>query len=140
VISYLQGLPSKFVELGRNILNGLWDGLKSIWEDIAGWFTGIWDWVLDKIGDIKDGMSDAQDAANSADGHHASGLDYVPHNGYRAVLHEGERVLTAEENRKYQNGSGGGPTFIFNSPVPLTEIECRRQMLLAQRDAAMKFE
>ncbi|MHB8173326.1 MAG: hypothetical protein ACYDFU_02545, partial [Nitrospirota bacterium] len=33
------------------------------------------------------------------DGSHASGLDYVPFNGYRAILHRGERVLTAEENR-----------------------------------------
>ncbi len=30
---------------------------------------------------------------------HAAGLSYVPYDGYRAVLHEGERVLTAAENR-----------------------------------------
>ena len=29
---------------------------------------------------------------------HAGGLDYVPYNGYRAELHEGEAVLTAAEN------------------------------------------
>ena len=29
----------------------------------------------------------------------ASGLDYVPYDGFRASLHEGERVLTAEENK-----------------------------------------
>lgn len=33
------------------------------------------------------------------DGSHANGLDYVPFDGYRAVLHKGERVQTASEAR-----------------------------------------
>lgn len=33
------------------------------------------------------------------DGSHANGLDYVPFDGYRAVLHRGERVQTAAEAR-----------------------------------------
>ena len=32
-------------------------------------------------------------------GSHADGLDYVPYDGYVAELHEGERVLTKQENR-----------------------------------------
>jgi len=36
-------------------------------------------------------------------GSHASGLDYVPFNGYRAELHLGEAVLTANENINYRN-------------------------------------
>lgn len=35
------------------------------------------------------------------DGSHAAGLAFVPKDGYRAELHYGERVLTAEENRAY---------------------------------------
>ena len=37
----------------------------------------------------------------------AYGIQYVPYNGYRAVLHEGERVLTASENREYKKNTGG---------------------------------
>ena len=41
------------------------------------------------------------------DGSHALGLDYVPFNGYLAELHEGEGVLTAEENRIWQRFRNG---------------------------------
>jgi len=38
---------------------------------------------------------------DGADGSHAGGLPYVPFDGYRAVLHQGERVLTRRENLRY---------------------------------------
>jgi hypothetical protein len=44
-------------------------------------------------------------AAYQLDGSHANGLGFVPFNGYRAELHYGERVLTAEENRDYSGYS-----------------------------------
>ena len=46
---------------------------------------------------------------------HAGGLSYVPYNGYPARLHEGERVLTAEENRAFSSGTGGGVVITGNS-------------------------
>ena len=36
------------------------------------------------------------------------GLDYVPYNGFLASLHEGESILTAEENRAWQMFKNGG--------------------------------
>ena len=38
--------------------------------------------------------------------HHATGMGYVPYNGYHAELHRGEAVLTAAENQAYRNGMG----------------------------------
>ena len=35
---------------------------------------------------------------------HAIGLPYVPRDGYEAILHKGERVLTAQQNRQYNQG------------------------------------
>lgn len=52
-----------------------------------------------------------QTSANSHGGIHgkfATGLDYVPFDGFVAELHEGESILTAEENRiwqRFKNGS-----------------------------------
>ena len=44
------------------------------------------------------------------DGSHAMGLDYVPFNGYLAQLHEGEGILTAEENRVWRSFKAGQQT------------------------------
>jgi hypothetical protein len=40
---------------------------------------------------------------------HETGLDYVPFDGYLASLHEGESILTAEENRIWQRFKNGAP-------------------------------
>jgi hypothetical protein len=46
----------------------------------------------------------------SLDGEHENGLDYVPFDGYLAGLHEGEGILTAEENRIWQRFKNGQAT------------------------------
>lgn len=40
-------------------------------------------------------------------GSHETGLNYVPFDGYLAQLHEGEGILTAEENRVWQRFKNG---------------------------------
>lgn len=68
--------------------------------------------------DINDSVLSVADAINAlktamvaagyaVDGSHANGLDYVPFDGYKAELHEGERVLTKAENKALMNGSYG---------------------------------
>ena len=44
---------------------------------------------------------------------HAFGLDRVPYDEYPALLHEGERVLTAAEARA-QDAAGGGGGLVIN--------------------------
>ena len=47
-------------------------------------------------------------AGSILNGSHASGLDYVPFDNYLAALHEGEGILTAEENKVWQDFKKGG--------------------------------
>lgn len=48
------------------------------------------------------------------DGNHASGLGYVPFDGYMAGLHQGEMVLPRDEARAYRFGGGGRGAVIVN--------------------------
>lgn len=76
-------------------------------------------------------------AKQAASGSHANGLDYVPYNGYIAELHKGERVLTKQENVRYNKGegnaSGNGDTFIFYNTQP-NPYEYARQQKKAKRE------
>ena len=73
--------------------------------------TGIFAWVRnawnDSLGYIL--AHPIKAAANffggGNDGNHYNGLDNVPYDGYIARLHKGERILTAEENARYNSNT-----------------------------------
>lgn len=53
----------------------------------------------------------------------AFGLSYVPYDDYPAKLHEGERVLTASQNREYMSGGHGGVTVNISSMTVRSESD-----------------
>lgn len=59
---------------------------------------------------------------------YANGLNYVPYDGFPAILHKGERVLTKSEAADYNKGNSGSTyQFTFNSPQELSPAEQTRQ-------------
>jgi len=50
------------------------------------------------------------------DGFHATGLDRVPFDNYRAVLHKDERVLTASQAR---SADAGGKSIVVHAPIQI---------------------
>ena len=56
LMEWFAALPERFMEFGRNIITGLWDGLKAAWDEfsitdtIAGWAGGIKDSFAGMLG------------------------------------------------------------------------------------------
>ena len=69
---------------------------------------------------------------------YAYGLPYVPYNGYPATLHEGERVLTAAENRNYGKSSGrvviSGNNFTVREDADIDKIASALLAKIEQAD------
>lgn len=91
-----------FLEIGKSIVVGIWEGIKALWGSLTENFSGLWK-----------SLSMAQNyqitgTIAPVNGSHAGGLEYVPFDGYIAELHKGERVLTASEARGYNNRSNSG--------------------------------
>ena len=64
-----------------------------------------WQVAVDIFNGIKDGLKSLITGETS--GSHAGGLDYVPYDGYRSVLHKGEKLLTASEAANYDRRNAG---------------------------------
>lgn len=62
-------------------------------------------------------MEDLANIPNS----NAYGLKYVPYDGYPAMLHQGERVLTAEESRRQSRSGAGGLSVTITGPVSVRQ-------------------
>lgn len=111
VWDFLENLVDKFKNIGKLILDKLLEGLKESWENISNWFQEKFGFIFDMVDNIKSKFEDLipdNPFSNlfSFSGSHASGLEYVPYDGYIAQLHKGERVLTKNEAESYSsNGS-----------------------------------
>lgn len=120
-INYLKTLPKALFQIGADIFTGLWDGLKSIWQKISAWIDGVVQKIKSLFGAAKEGYSDA---TSGASGHYASGLDYVPRD-MTVRVHQGERILTKQENQRY--GESNGDTFNFYSPEAIDPVTAARE-------------
>lgn len=66
----------------------------------------------------------------------AYGMDYVPYDGFPAILHEGERVLTAQQARQQDAGSGGAGVSVTINMIGATVRQDSDIDELAERVAA----
>ena len=53
-VTFWRDLPAKFMEIGRDIIAGLLDGLREKWAEVKAWFVGLGDaipeWVRERLG------------------------------------------------------------------------------------------
>lgn len=122
--SFVKGMDNAkdvLIGAGKRVIENIKQGISASWNGLVSWFNGLWDSLF---GNRHVSVS----ASVSTNGSHAGGLAYVPFDGYIAELHKGERVLTANEARAYNDGYGtggsGGITVVQNiQSVPMTPVE-----------------
>lgn len=109
VWDFLEKLVERFKKIGALILDKLLEGLKESWNKLSAWFEEHFGYIGAIIDKLKSKMANLipnnNPISNMFSGSHASGLEYVPYDGYIAQLHKGERVLTKNENESYNNRS-----------------------------------
>lgn len=136
-VNIVLGFVQAFYDAGVSIFTGLWNGLKSVWDSIVGWVNDCISWINDKLDEwfsAADQMEGGDEKPSRSGGSHASGLDYVPYDGYRATLHQGEAVLTKNENEQRNQPSGN--MFVFNSPEPIDEVKAAQEFKRVQKELA----
>lgn len=108
-------LDVDWVNVGRDIMKALSDGLREAWNEFASQDGSIISMLSNlmnfsspigamrsfQMGNMVSGV------AGLLDGSHADGLNYVPYDGYIAELHKGEMVVPAAESEFLRSGSFG---------------------------------
>lgn len=108
-----EGVFDFFSTAGQNVVEGIKGGIAAVWGGLVSFVQGLWDGIKSIF------VIDASDVKNNtgSNSHRAGGLDYVPYNGYAADLHRGEMVLTAREAEKYRNGGKTGGDMVFQISI-----------------------
>ena len=129
LLNFIENLFPGFKEAGAKLFTGFWDGLKSIWTKITDWVSnGVK--TLAELLNPKNWFSDNGNTKSGYGRSFAAGLDNVPYDGYKATLHKGERVLTAQENKEYNAGraTNSGNTYNFYSPKAIDVAQAKRML------------
>ena len=113
------------IEIGKNIMNKLWDGLKSVWDSIAGWlqscadFVGnVWDGIVDGAKSLfKSAKEDAEDDEKADD---SDDWDYgtnSPVSGHASggFPKSGQMFVAREDGIPEMVGSWGGRAAVANN-------------------------
>lgn len=108
-----EGVFGFFSTVGQNVVEGIKGGIAAVWGGLVSFVQGLWDGIKSIF------VINASDVKNNtgSDGSHAGGMDYVPYNNYVANLHRGEMVLTADEADSYRRGKGSGNSFTLTQNI-----------------------
>lgn len=119
-VEQAKGYADDFNDVGKALTDGVAEGIKDGKSSIV---NAIVKAIRDAIRAAKDeaGMGDG-----GSDGSHRTGLREVPFDGYRAILHKGERVLTQPEAERYKKGNEGNRTENFNVYIGTVENKDER--------------
>ena len=102
LITPISDKVEEFTSIGQSVVDKIREGISNAWDSLTSWFSGLWNSLFGGLS-VNVGVSGGRARG------HAGGLDYVPYNGYPAVLHRGEAVLTSREADSWRKGGAGSP-------------------------------
>lgn len=53
ILNIFKGAGEWLMDIGRDVMRGLWNGLKEVWADIQEWFSGITSWISENKGPLR---------------------------------------------------------------------------------------
>ena len=132
----IDNIDTDDISVGAGItVSGFADKLKSIYGDVALWFESIETRIGNSVSKMMESLSmliDAGQMVVNSDGT----LGYIGYNGFTKTGGSEKYVDRGDSNNPT---SGGGDTFIFNSPKAIDEIEAAKQMKKTKQDMAEGF-
>ncbi len=102
----VEGIVNSLGEIakaGAKVVDSIIDGIAGAWGKLKDWFKGLWNGLFGGLSANVSVNGSAKGAAVGVNGSHASGLDYVPFDGYIAELHKGEMVVPKREAQTLRN-------------------------------------
>ncbi len=159
---YLNGIINFITGIFTGNWKKAWQGVKDIFSGIISTITGIFkapiNFIIDGINTFIKGLNKIKipDWVPGVGGKGLNislikklrvGMDYVPYDEMPALLHKGERVLTADENKEYvsqqsavtNNEVNNNFSLTINSTEPLSPAETARQTRKALQEYNLKY-
>ncbi len=138
-IDGMKNMLSGLISFVRDVFSGNWE---EAWKKVSDFFAGIWNgmkdavkaplnWIIDSVNRFISGLNMLK-LPDWLGGYQVnipkiprlqSGIGYVPYDNFPALLHRGERVLTADENEQYTNGRNYSITINQQAQYPMTPEE-----------------
>jgi TP901 family phage tail tape measure protein len=149
LVTAVSNLPSKFAEVGKNIVTGLWNGIK-----------GGWDWLKESVSNLAGSLLDGAKAAlgisspskkfmwvgQMVDEGFAKGIDEFSYlvddaisNITGGMINTGAQVALADGGYGYGRAGGYNQTVNIYSPTQLDPSEVARQTRNATRNMILEF-
>lgn len=162
VKNYLNGIITFIKGVFSGNWRQAWEGVKQIFSGIISTITGIFkapiNFIIDGINTFIKGLNKIKipDWVPGVGGKGLNisllkklrvGMEYVPYDEMPALLHKGERVLTADENKEYNNQQAAVTNnevnnifnLTVNSPKELSPAEVARQTRKAYQEYNLKY-